>query len=77
MVVPAQSLRDAVAALPKLKDGTPLVICAKGIEQRTRKFMSDVVDDVLPGAPVAILSGPSFAVRCRARTACRGDACRA
>jgi glycerol-3-phosphate dehydrogenase (NAD(P)+) len=61
MVVPAQSLRDAVAALPKLKDGTPLVICAKGIEQHTRKFMSDVVEDVLPSAPIAILSGPSFA----------------
>jgi glycerol-3-phosphate dehydrogenase (NAD(P)+) len=61
MVVPAQSLREAVAALPKLKDGTPLVICAKGIEQRTRKFMSDVVEDILPNAPIAILSGPSFA----------------
>jgi glycerol-3-phosphate dehydrogenase (NAD(P)+) len=61
MVVPAQSLRDAVAALPKLKDGTPLVICAKGIEQHTRKFMSDVVAEVLPNAPIAILSGPSFA----------------
>jgi glycerol-3-phosphate dehydrogenase (NAD(P)+) len=61
MVVPAQSLRDAVAILPKLKDGAPLVICAKGIEQHTRKFMSDVVADVLPGAPLAILSGPSFA----------------
>ncbi len=61
MVVPAQSLRDAVIALPKLKDGTALVICAKGIEQRTRKFMSEIVAEVLPATPIAILSGPSFA----------------
>jgi glycerol-3-phosphate dehydrogenase (NAD(P)+) len=61
MAVPAQSLRDAVSALPELKDGAPLVICAKGIEQRTRKYMSDIVAELLPNAPIAILSGPSFA----------------
>ena len=61
MVVPAQSLRDAVSTLPKLKDSTALIICAKGIEQHTRKFMSEVVADILPNTPIAILSGPSFA----------------
>lgn len=61
LTVPAQSLRDAVIALPALKPATPLVICAKGIERDTRKFMSDVVADVRPNARVAILSGPSFA----------------
>ena len=62
LAVPAQSLRAAVAALPKLKPATPLVICAKGIERNSRKFMSEVVADTIPGARVAILSGPSFAV---------------
>jgi len=61
MAVPAQSMRAAVTALPKLKSGAPIVICAKGIEQRTQKFMSEIVTDILPDTAVAILSGPSFA----------------
>jgi glycerol-3-phosphate dehydrogenase (NAD(P)+) len=62
LTVPAQSLRAAVAALPPVKPETTLVICAKGIEQRSRKFMSEVVAETTPDARVAILSGPSFAV---------------
>ena len=61
LAVPAQSLRAALKALPPPKPETPLVICAKGIEQSTRKFMSEIVADVVPRARVAILSGPSFA----------------
>jgi glycerol-3-phosphate dehydrogenase (NAD(P)+) len=40
---------------------TPLVLCAKGIERETNAFLCDVVEDVRPDAPVAVLSGPSFA----------------
>jgi len=62
MVVPAQAMRAAVTALaPMLAARTPLVVCAKGIEQRTRKFMSDVIAECAPTALPAILSGPSFA----------------
>ena len=39
----------------------PVVTCAKGIEQTTRRFMCEVIVDCLPGFPAAILSGPSFA----------------
>ena len=38
------------------------MICAKGIEQSTCALMSEVVEQTLPGAPVCVLSGPSFAV---------------
>jgi glycerol-3-phosphate dehydrogenase (NAD(P)+) len=62
LAVPAQSLRTAVIALPKMDATVPLVVCAKGIEQGSRKFMSEVVADVVPTARTAILSGPSFAV---------------
>jgi len=61
-VAPAQHLRAVTRSLaPHLKKGAPLVICAKGIEQATGKLMSDVVAEEAPGAPLAILSGPSFA----------------
>ncbi len=62
LVTPAQTTRAVAehvrAALPP---EAPLVLCAKGIEQKTRSFLSDVVAAVRPGAPVAVLSGPSFA----------------
>jgi glycerol-3-phosphate dehydrogenase (NAD(P)+) len=60
--VPAQSLRALAEALAsRLSPGVPLVICAKGIESRTGLFLSDVLAEILPRNPAAILSGPSFA----------------
>jgi glycerol-3-phosphate dehydrogenase (NAD(P)+) len=62
LVVPAQAIRPTLTALAaNLPDAAPLVICAKGIERGTDAFMSDVAAELRPHAPVAILSGPSFA----------------
>jgi glycerol-3-phosphate dehydrogenase (NAD(P)+) len=44
-----------------LRNGTPVVACAKGIEQGSRKFMTEVIAESAPTAVPAILSGPSFA----------------
>jgi glycerol-3-phosphate dehydrogenase (NAD(P)+) len=44
-----------------LDAGTPIVICAKGIELNSGALMSEVVGETLPGRPVAVLSGPTFA----------------
>jgi glycerol-3-phosphate dehydrogenase (NAD(P)+) len=61
-VVPAQAMRAvARAAAPFIRPGTAFVICAKGIERGTGRFMSDIVAEELPAAVPAILSGPSFA----------------
>jgi glycerol-3-phosphate dehydrogenase (NAD(P)+) len=63
LVVPAQHLRGIAGALAAhVAPGTPLLICAKGIEERTLKLMSEVAAEMLPGAPCAVLSGPTFAV---------------
>jgi glycerol-3-phosphate dehydrogenase (NAD(P)+) len=37
------------------------VSCSKGIERGSCAFMSQVISETLPGAPIAVLSGPSFA----------------
>ncbi len=59
---PAQHLRRLARRLaPALRDGTPALICAKGIEQESGALMSEVVAAELPGAAVAVLSGPTFA----------------
>lgn len=62
MVAPAQHVRGIAAELSaSLPEGRPVVICAKGIEQKTHALMSQAVADALPQATVAVLSGPSFA----------------
>ena len=62
LVVPAQHLRGVCARLaPSLAHGTPVLICAKGIEDGTAALMSEVTEETLPGRPVAVLSGPTFA----------------
>jgi glycerol-3-phosphate dehydrogenase (NAD(P)+) len=63
LVTPAQNLRQAAISLaPHLAPDTPVIVCAKGIERGTHKFMTEIVTEVAPRAVPAILSGPSFDV---------------
>jgi glycerol-3-phosphate dehydrogenase (NAD(P)+) len=62
LAVPAQALRSVATALDgQVVPGTPLIACAKGIEQRSGKFMTELIAESAPSALPAILSGPSFA----------------
>jgi glycerol-3-phosphate dehydrogenase (NAD(P)+) len=62
LVVPAQAVRSAATNLaPLLASGTPVVVCAKGIERGSKQFVTDVVAACAPQVVPAILSGPSFA----------------
>lgn len=59
VVTPAQHLRAVLGALGAVK--IPLVLCAKGIEAASCALMSEVAAEVQPEAPIAVLSGPTFA----------------
>jgi glycerol-3-phosphate dehydrogenase (NAD(P)+) len=59
VVAPAQHLRSVLADCP-LAHRPALVLCAKGIEAGSLKLMAEVASDVTD-APVAVLSGPTFA----------------
>jgi glycerol-3-phosphate dehydrogenase (NAD(P)+) len=62
LVAPAQFFRDVVRALQgHMPTGMPVLLCAKGIEAGTLNTMSEIVSEVLPNSPVAVLSGPTFA----------------
>ncbi|MGB1547129.1 MAG: NAD(P)H-dependent glycerol-3-phosphate dehydrogenase [Alphaproteobacteria bacterium] len=62
LTTPAQYLRKTTEAIaPHIKDGTPVVICAKGIEEKSGSLMSEILAATLPKAPLAVLSGPTFA----------------
>jgi glycerol-3-phosphate dehydrogenase (NAD(P)+) len=62
LVVPAQAVRAVAKSLaPLIAERTPVIVCAKGIERGTKKFMTEVIAECTPDAVPAILSGPSFA----------------
>ncbi|MXW91249.1 MAG: NAD(P)-dependent glycerol-3-phosphate dehydrogenase [Rhodospirillaceae bacterium] len=61
LVAPAQHVGAAAEQLAGLPDAPPIVVCAKGIDRASGRLLSEVVADALPGRPVAVLSGPSFA----------------
>ena len=61
LAAPAQHMRTTIAPLAgHLPLATPLIVCAKGIEQETLALMSEVVAAIFPQNPVFILSGPTF-----------------
>jgi glycerol-3-phosphate dehydrogenase (NAD(P)+) len=62
LVVPAQAVRAVAQSLaPLIAAETPIVVCAKGIERGSRKFMTEIIAACMPATVPAILSGPSFA----------------
>ena len=62
MAVPSVFVRQTAAKMkPWCRDGQIVVNVAKGIEEDTLMTLSQVIEDELPMADVAVLSGPSHA----------------
>ena len=81
LAVPAQFVRSVTTEMADdLAPGTPIAICAKGIERNGGALMSEVLHETLPAAIVAVLSGPTFAAEVAlgqptaVTLACRDDA---
>jgi glycerol-3-phosphate dehydrogenase (NAD(P)+) len=61
LVTPSQVLRSILLQIaPYLRTSTTIVVASKGIEKGTLRLLNQVVEEVVPGAPVVALSGPSF-----------------
>ena len=62
IVVPSHAFRAVAAALaPVLPAGVAVSWATKGFEPDTGMLLHEVAAQVLPGRPLAVLSGPSFA----------------
>ncbi|MGE4314031.1 MAG: NAD(P)H-dependent glycerol-3-phosphate dehydrogenase [Pseudobdellovibrionaceae bacterium] len=62
IVTPAQHVRATLQSMaPTVKDGTCVVLCAKGIEIDTGLPLSKVAAEILPHAQISVLTGPTFA----------------
>jgi len=59
VVTPAQHMRPVLEAAPA--GNRPLVLCSKGIEERSGDLLHRVAKSACPDAQVAVLSGPTFA----------------
>lgn len=59
VVTPAQHMRLVLDQAPDFDK--PLVLCAKGIEERSGELLHTVAKQVCPRAEIAVLSGPAFA----------------
>jgi len=59
VVTPAQHMRRILRDAPVGE--RPLILCSKGIEADTMALMSEAAKEVCPSAPIAVLSGPTFA----------------
>lgn len=62
MAVPSQGFRSVLEELAgHVRPWVPVVSLSKGLEQGTNKRMTEVVNDVLPGHPAGVLTGPNLA----------------
>ena len=59
VVTPAQHMRSVLAAAPV--DNRPLILCSKGIEEKSGSLLHKVAKDTCSEAKIAVLSGPTFA----------------
>jgi glycerol-3-phosphate dehydrogenase (NAD(P)+) len=59
VVTPAQHMRAVLEAAPRAD--RPLILCSKGIEEKSGSLLHSVASSARPGASIAVLSGPTFA----------------
>ena len=62
MGVPAQSFRKVLeTAKPHIRPWIPIVSLSKGLEKSTKMRMSEIIEEVMPGHPAGVLTGPNLA----------------
>jgi glycerol-3-phosphate dehydrogenase (NAD(P)+) len=62
IATPTQTVRGVASSLAGIADDTPVLLCAKGLERGTERRPTEVLEQALPPAAPAVLSGPSFAI---------------
>ena len=60
-VTPSKFTRDTVKQYKKYVTNQPIVICSKGFEKDTMYTLDEVIQEEIPNAKIAVLSGPSHA----------------
>lgn len=62
MGVPAQSFRSVLQEAKKhIRPWVPVVSLAKGLELGSKKRMTEIIEEEMPGHPTGVLTGPNLA----------------
>ena len=62
MAIPSQNFRRVLEEVKvHIRAWVPIISLTKGLEVDTRMRMTEVVEEVLPGHPVGVLTGPNLA----------------
>ena len=62
MGVPAQSFRKVLLeAKPYIRPWVPIINLAKGLEITTKMRMTQIIEELMPGHPAGVLTGPNLA----------------
>lgn len=61
MAVPSHGFRKVLQDLsPFINSSAPILSLTKGLEQQELKRMSEIVNEIIPSSPVAVLTGPNL-----------------
>ena len=62
MGIPSQNFRKVLeTAKPYVRPWIPIISLSKGLEMGTKKRMTQIIEETLPGHPVGVLTGPNLA----------------
>lgn len=62
MGIPSQSFRGVLEQIkPHVRPWVPIISLSKGLELSTGKRMTELINEVLPGHPAGVLTGPNLA----------------
>jgi len=62
MGIPSQQFRNVLEqAKEHIRPWVPIVSLAKGLEISTKKRMTEVIEEIMPGHPAGVLTGPNLA----------------
>jgi glycerol-3-phosphate dehydrogenase (NAD(P)+) len=62
MGIPSQGFRSVLEQVkPHLRAWVPVISLTKGLELSTRMRMTQIIQEILPGHPVGVLTGPNLA----------------
>jgi glycerol-3-phosphate dehydrogenase (NAD(P)+) len=73
MAIPSNNFRAVLQEVKKhIRPWVPLISLSKGLELDTRMRMTEIINEVLPGHPVGVLTGPNLAREIMAGQAAAG-----
>lgn len=61
VVTPSKFIRNTVAQFKQYITNQQVILCSKGLEQKTLKTLTEVLEEELPNIKIGVLSGPSHA----------------